>query len=363
MYDANVGSTCAASGTCKGDLKCTGAKEVASATCTGKCTDDTDCPMDMNCTYKVNNELYCQKRKFCDTCYHSGHCAAGGACVQMDTGSFCTVPCNKGTTECPRYASCLDIGGGQHQCLHNAGSCTSFGNQCDPCVKDSDCKSGASCMTFYFSKESFCSNDCTEDKNSCPKASKCIQTSQTKHSCIPEYAPKTLPKCVDKIAPMMEIGDTMHDYKMVGVVDTNGDGLLTDEQLRLIKFSDFEEHHKLILFNISAGWCSACQKETLDFKSLLYQYEHQGLVIFQVLYDGFSNKGWTFPDKNVLDQWNKNLKPGGVVGVDPERNCVQYNSKNSTPLNMIIDAKTRKVLDKWNGYSSSKAHQAIKKFL
>jgi hypothetical protein len=65
----------------------------------------------------------------------------------------------------------------------------------------------------------------------------------------------------------------------------------------------------------------------------------------------------------LLKAWNKQLKPAGAVGMDPERWVAQYNTGGSTPLNVLIDAKTRKVLYKVNGYNRYTIEGQIKKAL
>ncbi len=361
VYDPGIGTSCAATGVCPGDLKCSAAKEVVSAFCTGVCKDDTDCPMNMDCSLSVNGNTFCAKRKFCGACMHNGNCEEDGACVKMASGNFCTTGCTPGSTECPGYASCSDIGNNNYQCIHKSGSCSAFGEQCDPCTLDEQCSENSSCLSFYFSKESFCSADCTS--TSCPAGSKCIQTSQTAKSCIPNYTTPQKPTCVNKLSPSMEKGDIMFDFGMVGVTDTDGDGDLMKEQLRVFHFSDFAKHHKLIYFNVSAGWCSACQAETKEFAKLNYEFYPKGVVIFQAIFDGYKKGQWTFPNEEVLKSWINGLKPQGMIGVDPERNAIPINSKGSTPLNMIIDAKTRKVLEKWNGYGKGKAEYLLHQHL
>ncbi len=361
VYDVAVGASCAAVGSCAGDLKCNAAKEVASAVCTAACTDDTDCPMDMACTQKTKGKTYCAKRKFCGGCMHTGNCAPGGACVKMASGRFCTTPCTPGSTECPRYAACQDIGDGNFQCIHKSGDCSATGTQCDPCTVDEQCNTSSQCMSFFFSKESFCADDCTSKE--CPTGYMCIPTSQTGKSCIPNYKPPTLPTCTKSLSPNMEVGDIINDYAMVGLTDTDGDYNLLDEQLRLFRFSHFAKHHKLIYFNVSAGWCVACQAETKHFAAINHKYYPKGVVIFQVLYDGFTKGKWTYPSEKVLKNWIQWFKPQGIIGVDPERNCIPYNTKGGTPLNMIIDAKTGMVLEKWNGYGQGKAEYLFEKHL
>ena len=360
-YNANLGATCAATGVCKDGLTCSLIKEASGAVCTGACKDDTDCPMNMDCSRVQQGQTYCATRKFCGGCLHAGNCAEGGACVKMGGGSYCTTSCTPGSTECPRYASCNDIGDGNFQCVHQAGSCVGDGGQCSACNTNEQCAGSGTCISFPFANERFCANDCSNI--SCPNNGKCIQTGQTTKGCIPAYKAPALPTCVNKLIPTMEVGDIMSDFAMVGVTDTDGDGDLVNEDLRLFKLSHFAEHHKLIFFNAVAGWCGYCQAETKEFPKLNYEMYPKGVVIFQVIYDGYNQKQWTVPNEKVLRSWVKGLKPQGVIGVDPERHVSPINTGGSTPLNMIIDAKTRKVLEKWNGANMANTKMRLNKHL
>ena len=96
-------------------------------------------------------------------------------------------------------------------------------------------------------------------------------------------------------------------------------------------------------------WCSACQAEAVDLRNVEQKYEPKGVVFLQTLYDG--QKPGQPMTMSLLKAWNQQLKPAGYVGMDPNRNVTQYNIAGSSPLNMIIDAKTHKVLYKGNGYN------------
>jgi thiol-disulfide isomerase/thioredoxin len=124
----------------------------------------------------------------------------------------------------------------------------------------------------------------------------------------------------------------------------------------VIKLSEFAKNgYKIILLNAAAGWCGPCQQETAGFKSLAAKYPELG--IYQVLFDNVK-QGQT-PTLSFLNQWVKTLKPAGAVGIDPERNIVPINTGGSTPLNMIIDAKTLKVLKKFNGAPATGLNSVI----
>ena len=117
------------------------------------------------------------------------------------------------------------------------------------------------------------------------------------------------------------------------------------------------------MFVTAGGWCSACQSETKQFAQLHATYGSQGLVIFQTLIDDDSQTNPKPPTITLLDAWVNTLKPAGACGLDPERISMPYNTDGTLPLNLILDAKTRKVLDKSNGFSITTAEGKIKLYL
>jgi hypothetical protein len=360
-YDKTIGTSCAVSGKCPtATQKCfgAGAAEDAGAYCTDECTNDTTCPPATYCREASDKKKYCFKREFCNRCLHDGQCGAGNKCIKQGSESFCSQPCTLKSTECPRFADCKDIGG-EGWCVHKSGSCVGKGTVCEPCNTKADCEAGAACLTFTFSQESFCATDCssapcTSTTYACQSIP--LSTSETSKLCVP--ADEKQPKCVSVLSPTMEVGDIIEDFAMVGYKDTDGDASLLGEQLQVVHLSDFAKTAKIILFNVSAGWCGPCQEETKQFVTLNDSYGSKGLLIFQTLFD--SDKQGTRPSVALLNAWVKAFKPTGACGIDPARNSVTYNTDGTTPLNLIVDAKTRKVLEKFNAFSMTTVETKIK---
>lgn len=365
-YNKDIGTTCAVTGTCTPTtMKCIGGKDDALAYCTEECKTDVDCPTNFFCRELSDKKTYCTIRDFCGRCFHDSQCGAGGLCVKQGDATYCSYGCTAGSTDCPRYAECKDVGGGTHACVHLAGTCVGDSKLCQPCITKEDCQTSALCLTYTFSQESFCSQEC--GGAACPTSYECatipISSTESTKQCVPKVAdPKVMPKCIDKeLQPMGEVGAKMRDFAMVGYIDSNSDGSLVGEKLRVVKLSDYSATAKIILFNVSAGWCGPCQTETKTHAALLQTYESKGLAIFQTLFD--SDKQGDRPTIALLDAWVKVLNAAGAVGIDPGRESVVYNTGGSTPLNMIIDAKTLEVLDKFNGYSQATVESKIKQYL
>ena len=92
------------------------------------------------------------------------------------------------------------------------------------------------------------------------------------------------------------------------------------------------------------------------------KYGPKGLMIFQVNNDGTS-QGQS-PTAAQLEGWVKIYKAAGISTIDPRRNVSKYyydGGQVGIPYNIIIDAKTMKVLEK--KVSASKVEAALQKYL
>jgi thiol-disulfide isomerase/thioredoxin len=349
-YPADIGTSCALTGSCSGAAdECLGKEGTAGSYCSIACSSEQDCPPDYRCREISETESYCAKRSFCTRCLHDGMCPSGYACIAQGDESFCAKPCTPGSTECPRYAECKPAADG-HYCHHKAGTCAGDGDVCDPCSEKGDCDGDAYCVYFPTDRNSFCTKNCAN--YACDQAGYECSPFEGTEQCVPT-APnaETPPSCVP-LSPMMEEGDIMDDFAMVGYeVGSDASGAQEISELKVVRLSDYGKMNKVILFNISAGWCGPCQSETQQFKNILDTYGPKGLVIFQTLFD--ADKMGDEPTLALLDAWVTQLDARGVIGIDPARVSVPYNAGGTTPLNMVIDAKTREVLAKFNGFSAS----------
>ncbi len=358
-YADGIGALCGHDGKCADTLKCVGRAYSAQAFCTAQCAADVDCPSNFQCADVPNSGKICIKREFCGECQYDAQCGADRFCTKMTGGNYCTRSCQPGGTDCPRYSACQDVGGkAGYQCVHSAGTCVGEGKQCEPCntLISGQCGDG-SCLQYNHTKETFCAMPCT---SSCASGYDCVQvTAAGGKACVP--ADKKSPKCVNKINNLYEVGAKIDEFAMVGMVDTDGNGDMYDEAPRIIRFADYDEHYSLLLVNVTAVWCTYCQQETKEMTKLLYNYGDSDVFFFQVLFDGAKpGEIMTMP---LLKQWQKQLKPAGAVGMDPNRISVPWNTQGGTPLNMLVNAKTGEVLWKQNGYNKAALISAINKYL
>jgi hypothetical protein len=369
--ESSIGKLCAPDGAaCGTNQFCVrDPANSARSVCTVDCSSQLDCPNHMGCREiddpdspgdKVKR---CLPRPFCAPCVNDEQCGAGNLCIDHGNGDkFCSQPCRKSGSECPGYAVCADSGDGSGACVckHPAGTCQGDGSLCSPCVPFTSGTCGdnpdAQCLTISGSDESFCSQPCGAG---CPAGYGCTQDG----NCMPanfdaskNFIP-TSQKCVKKVVTQYsKPADIMEDFGMVGVFDTNADFNLADETPEILRLSDFAEGGRYagegkdyILVTVSAIWCGYCQQETSQFKAMLQTGKYNKLQIFQILYDGAS-PGTPIKMTNAMKQWIKPLKAQGAVGVDPDGITEHWIGLGSgPPLNILIDANTRKIITRING--------------
>jgi hypothetical protein len=86
----------------------------------------------------------------------------------------------------------------------------------------------------------------------------------------------------------------------------------------------------------------------------LQSYGSKGLAIFQVINDGI--KQGMDPDADDLANWVSSYTPAGTTGIDPRARSAKFYLNGSPtvsiPYNIIIDAKTRKILEKEVSYTN-----------
>jgi len=127
------------------------------------------------------------------------------------------------------------------------------------------------------------------------------------------------------------------------------------EQVRLSEYynPDGRSDIKLIWINASAVWCSVCRAEMADIKSngVHADFGPRGVQLIETLFED-NNSGPAKPSD--LHNWGS-LAAHSIdfpLLLDPGFKLGAFFTSDATPLNMLVDAKTMKVLDATMGYSS-----------
>jgi len=116
---------------------------------------------------------------------------------------------------------------------------------------------------------------------------------------------------------------------------------------------DGRSNLKLIWINASAVWCSVCRAEMADIKNngVHAAFAPKGVQLIVTLFE--DNKSG--PAK-PLDLHNWGSLPAHSIDfpllLDPGFKLGAFFTSDATPLNMLVDAKTMKVIDATMGYSS-----------
>jgi hypothetical protein len=128
--------------------------------------------------------------------------------------------------------------------------------------------------------------------------------------------------------------------------------------LEIVRLSDFHDptgtRTKLIVLNASAVWCTVCQFEMQDIRQRNHHqgYLARGAQIVGTLFEDGRGGPATPQD---LELWGS--RPTHEIGfpllLDPGFKLSVYFTSDATPLNLIIDATTMRILQVMMGYSSS----------
>lgn len=127
------------------------------------------------------------------------------------------------------------------------------------------------------------------------------------------------------------------------------------EEVHLSEFYDptGEKGLKLLWINASAVWCSVCRSEMRDIKTngVHAEFAAKGVQLIVTLFED-NKSGPARP----LDLHNWGSAPEHSIDfpllLDPGFKLGAFFTSDATPLNMLVDARTMRVLDTTMGYSS-----------
>lgn len=133
--------------------------------------------------------------------------------------------------------------------------------------------------------------------------------------------------------------------------DTTAHTSSTLEDLSLGTFFDPDgAQHELIVLNTAALWCSVCQVEHRDLPNRYAELSPRGLVIVSAL---FQDERADPPDVADLAAWVETFDVPFPMVLDPAYQLGSYASAETAPLNLVIDARTMRILRKYIGDQSS----------
>lgn len=162
------------------------------------------------------------------------------------------------------------------------------------------------------------------------------------------------------------VGATLEDVAFLGWRDPVAAGYDTSkfEPVRLSEFynPDGRSEVKLIWINASAVWCSVCRTEMTEIRDngVHAALGPKGVQMIVTLFE--DNKAG--PAKPLdLQRWgdsNVGFSIDFPLLLDPGFKLGNFFTSDATPLNMLVDARTMKVIDITMGYSSDYWQQVAK---
>jgi len=137
-------------------------------------------------------------------------------------------------------------------------------------------------------------------------------------------------------------------------------------KLETVRMSDFynpdgRSNLKLLWINASAVWCSVCQFEMEDIKDggVRAAFAEKGVQLIGTLFEDNSAGPATPADLTRWGQAPKHAIEFPLL-LDPGFKLGAYFVSDATPLNMLVDARTMRVLDATMGYSTDYWQQVDK---
>jgi hypothetical protein len=115
-------------------------------------------------------------------------------------------------------------------------------------------------------------------------------------------------------------------------------------------FDPSGERYELLLVNSAALWCAACQSEHEDLPERYAEYGPRGLVILSALFQDQKGDPATVDD---LALWVETYATPFPMALDPDYQLGVYAPAGSAPLNLLLDARTMVILEKFTGDQST----------
>jgi hypothetical protein len=106
------------------------------------------------------------------------------------------------------------------------------------------------------------------------------------------------------------------------------------------------ERFELLLVNSAALWCSACLSEHETLPDRYRELAPRGLVVLSALFEDRSGEP---ADVDDLALWVETYGTPFPMALDPDYQLGAYAPAASAPLNLLVDARTLEILEKFTG--------------
>jgi len=128
----------------------------------------------------------------------------------------------------------------------------------------------------------------------------------------------------------------------------------TPDALEDVALADYYDpagrKYELLLVNTAAIWCSVCQSEHQTLPERYAEYSPRGLALVSAL---FQDEAGEPADLDDLELWVRRFNPPYPMLLDPDFQLGVYATAETAPLNLLVDARTMQILEKFIGDSST----------
>jgi hypothetical protein len=135
-----------------------------------------------------------------------------------------------------------------------------------------------------------------------------------------------------------EEGDTVQNFCFLGYRDPKTEG----SDLETVCFYDYHDPngtkgYALLMANTAAVWCQACKVEHSTLPDRYREFAPRGLALLSALFEDNDSNPAQLEHLNV---WIEAFDVNYPMVLDPEYQMGIYASRETAPLNLLIDART-----------------------
>lgn len=106
------------------------------------------------------------------------------------------------------------------------------------------------------------------------------------------------------------------------------------------------EKYEILLVNTAAVWCSVCKTEHQTLPDDYKELAPRGLAIVSALFQNSTGGPASLAD---LTTWVEAFDVPYPMVLDPDYQLGDYAAASTAPLNLVVDARTMRILDKFIG--------------
>lgn len=134
---------------------------------------------------------------------------------------------------------------------------------------------------------------------------------------------------------------------------------------KLHKLSDYykDGKHKVILVTVHTGWCSVCKRQSQNLEAFYQKNKAKGLMVWMILTENYTPGSGRISSQEC-SRYQSTYKFTFPTLRDPGAKVMRkVFDKNATPLNMIVDLKTMKIVYKRSGLVEKTLNSIVESYL